>query len=255
MSLLNKLNQILRQGRLGVISLGLLGANISHSRSKEMYEEIIGEPVDYSLIDIDKEINIPNLTELFDRYKLQGMSITYPYKKHFIKAVSYEDSLIESLGAINCIYKSTDGFLATNTDFLAALHLIKTKYMSLYENFVILGSGNMARVFEVAFKKLDVDYISFNRRKSGDLNFIDYRHELSEINIEKTLIINTCSRDFVFNPLAQLRCGFWDMNYSFSPHEKLDQKGLVYFEGIDLLREQAKSALQFWRMSALIKNK
>jgi len=238
-----------------VISLGLLGANISHSRSKEMYEGIIGEPVDYSLIDIDKEINIPSLTELFDSYNLQGMSITYPYKKHFIKVVSYEDPLIKSLGAINCIYKSTDNFLATNTDFLAALYLIKNKYMSLYENFVILGSGNMAKVFEVAFKKLDVDYISFNRRKDGDLNLIDYQDKLSGFNIEKSLIINTCSRDFVFNPQVQLKCGFWDMNYSFTPHQKLDQKGLKYFEGVDLLREQAKSALQFWRMSALIKNK
>ncbi len=220
-----------------------------------MYEGIIGEPVNYSLIDIDKEINIPTLTELFNKYKLQGMSITYPYKKHFVKEVSYEDPLIKSLEAINCIYKTDGVFLATNTDYLAALHLIKTKYMSLYENFVILGSGNMANVFEVAFKKLDVDYISFNRRKDGDLNLIDYQDKLSELNIEESLIINTCSRDFVFNPPIALKCGFWDMNYSFSPHKKLEQKGMKYFEGIDLLREQAKSALQFWRMSALIKNK
>ena len=220
-----------------------------------MYEGIIGEAVDYSLIDIDNETHIPSLPELFDRYKLQGLSITYPYKKHFIKVVNYEDPLIESLAAINCVYRSADDFWATNTDFLAALQLIKTKYMSLYENFVILGSGNMANVFEVAFKKLDVDYISLNRRKDGDLNLIDYQDKLSELNIEESLIINTCSRDFVFNPPIPLKCGFWDMNYSFSPHQKLEQKGLRYFEGVDLLREQAKSALQFWRMSALIKNK
>ena len=255
MSSLNKLNQILRQGRSGVISLGLLGANISHSLSKEMYEGIIGESVDYSLIDIDKEENIPSLTVLFDSYKLQGMSITYPYKKHFIKAVSYDDPLIESLKAINCIYKREDVFWATNTDFLAALHLIETKYLVLYENFVILGSGNMAKVFEVALKKMKLDYISFNRQKDGDLNSIDYQDKLSKFNIEKTLIINTCSRDFIFKPTLALKCGFWDMNYSFSPHQNLDQKGLKYFEGIDLLKEQAKSALKFWEMSALIKNK
>lgn len=234
-----------------MIKLGLLGANISHSRSQEMYESLLGKKVNYNLVDILNAEDVPSLPELFEKYELQGLSITYPYKKHYLGDVIIEDKFIKGLDAINCVHLSGDTFYATNTDYLAALELMSKKYMLKYSSFIILGSGNMAKVFGAVVSKLGLNVKFFSRAKDGDLNNLEYS---SIIENDNTLIINTCSRDYKFQPKKDVLAGFWDMNYSFQPHQKLDQRGLVYHEGIDLLREQAKFALRFWEMGHLIKN-
>jgi len=234
-----------------MIKLALLGANISHSRSQEIYESLLGQKVDYSLIDIPSPQDVPPLSRLFETYELKGLSITYPYKKHYLKNVMVEDNLIKGLNAINCIQLRDNTFFGTNTDYLAALELMSKKYLEKYKSFIILGSGNMAKVFEAVFLRLGLDVKILSRSKDGNLNNLDYS---SIIEDEHTLIINTCSREYEFWPKTNLVCGFWDMNYSFQPHQNLEQKGLVYHEGIDLLREQAKFALRFWEMGHLIKN-
>ncbi len=233
-----------------MIKLGLLGSNISHSRSKEMYESLLGEKVDYNLIDIQEPSEIPSLKNLFLDIDLEGLSITFPHKKHFLSDVVIEDSFIKSLNAINCIGKDNNKFIATNTDYLAAVCLLQKKYCHQFDKFIILGSGNMATVFEKSFEKLSINFESLNRREHGDLNKVNYE----KISSGKTLLINCCSRDFIFNPKKEIRGGFWDMNYSFEPHSNLESFGLKYFEGVDLLREQAKFALKFWGKGHLIKN-
>jgi len=234
-----------------MINLALLGANISHSRSQEMYETLIGYDVNYQLIDITQKENVPTLNNLFTRYNLQGLSITYPYKKYYLSDVQIVSDLIKSIGAINCIRKEGDTFYATNTDFLAVYELLTKKYLNKYTSFIVLGSGNMANVFSVAFGNIQADVKFLSRKKDGDLNNLDY---LSLIKNDHTLIINTCSRAFEFKLKTKLKIGFWDMNYSFDPHRNLDQKGVTYYEGIDLLKEQAKFALQFWKFGHHIRN-
>ena len=104
-----------------MLKFGLLGKNIQKSRSKEMYEKILGTEVDYCLFDFANENDIPQLSDLLS--KLQGLSITAPYKKHFLSDVKIKGGL-ESLEAINCIRKSEDGFEATNTDYLACEEIL-----------------------------------------------------------------------------------------------------------------------------------
>lgn len=233
-----------------MINLGLLGANISHSRSQEMYESLLGEKVQYHLIDISDDKDVPSLSTLFEKYSLEGLSITYPYKKHFLNDVHFDEQKIKNLKAINCIEKRADQYFATNTDYLAAESLLKDHYLKKYDKFIILGSGNMANVFKTAFLELNISFQDFYRIRDGDLNAIDYQ----ALTDKKTLIINTCSRNFIFKSENSLQCGFWDMNYSFKEHDNLDQYTQQYYDGADLLREQAKYALRFWKMGHLIKN-
>ena len=54
-------------------------------KNKEMYEKILGEEVNYSLFDIKDSSNIPKLNQFFDT--VDGLSITAPYKGHFLKDV------------------------------------------------------------------------------------------------------------------------------------------------------------------------
>ena len=56
------------------ISLGLLGKDIAHSKSKNMYEELLGCDVSYTHFDHSTPESIPTLEEIFS--KVSGLSIT-----------------------------------------------------------------------------------------------------------------------------------------------------------------------------------
>jgi len=220
-----------------VKKLGLLGANISHSKSKKMYEELLNEAVDYTLFDFPKPDLIPPLTELFSM--VEGLSITAPYKKHFLSSVVVASN-IKELNAINCVKKSGDIFLATNTDFLAVKELFLSNFRS--SRVIILGDGSMAKITQVVLDELDIKYDQYSRKKSGDISRLD----LSSIS-KKSVIINTCSRSFTFLGELPKSCTFWDYNYAHSNHELMplnpDQH---YLNGLSLLKLQAKFALEYW---------
>ncbi|OUR93053.1 hypothetical protein A9Q84_21350 [Halobacteriovorax marinus] len=217
--------------------LGLLGANISHSKSKKMYEELLKEKVNYTLFDYETADEIPSLGEFFSN--IEGLSITAPYKKHFLNSVSMEAN-ISKLGAINCIKKRGDKFYATNTDFLAVKNLIQKSFFDF--NIIILGDGSMARITKVILSEFGLDYQQYSRKVDGDISKLD----LSGIQ-KKSVIINTCARAFIFSGQLPLKCTFWDYNYAHEAHEQYflsnDQH---YLDGLSLLKLQAKFALDFW---------
>ncbi|MFG1516028.1 hypothetical protein ABMA71_15530, partial [Halobacteriovorax sp. ZH3_bin.1] len=125
-----------------MLKLGLLGKNIQHSKSPEIYNELFDGQVEYSLLDINDEKNIPQLEEIFSN--LQGLSITAPYKKHFLNDVSLEES-VKEIGAINCIKYDGTQFFGTNTDYLAAKEIILNNSYEQKE-IIMLGDGAMTNM-------------------------------------------------------------------------------------------------------------
>lgn len=233
-----------------MVKLGLLGTNISHSKSQEMYEKILGEPVDYSLLDYAKESDIPSLDMIFDKGFL-GLSITYPFKQTFLDQVSISERKVKELNAINCLRKSDDKIEATNTDYLAAEKLIKDFSAENYF-VIILGSGNMARVFESCLEGSQYSWMNLSRKVDGDLNEINYLNIHRGLPDKKALLlINCCSRDFIFKADVPSNTVFWDMNYSFPEHENLSGRGMKYLSGLDLLFWQAKFAADYWGIKPL----
>ena len=226
-----------------MIKLGLVGRDISHSQSQAMYESILGQEVDYHLLDFENAQEVESLDLIF-KNKYLGISVTYPYKQHFNSQVSINDDVVKKLGAINCIRLRNLTYEATNTDYLAAKHLLKTEFFE-FENFIILGSGNMAKVFEELLKNSDRELLLLSRKTHGDLNQVNYEDQVDRKD-KKTLIINCCSRDFIFRQEIPKKSLFWDMNYNFKGHASFKSNSLNYLDGLNLLRWQAKFALDFW---------
>lgn len=235
-----------KKGKIFLIELGLYGKNISHSRSKEMYEKLLGKRINYHLLDFPDEKSLPDPKKLLQS-GISGLSITYPYKKTFLPIVKYHHSFVREVQAINCLKFENEMLWATNTDYLAAEKLIKEKYLIEKKRLVvILGNGNMATVFTSIFQKLKMSFIHYYRKKDGDLNKIDY---LSLSSQEDLLVINCCSRDFEFSAKLPPQTTFWDMNYEFDPHLKLQTSEVQYCNGLDLLELQALFAIEFWGLS------
>lgn len=223
-----------------MLKLALIGKNISHSKSKSIYESLIDSPFEYDLLDYENAADIPPAKSLLEKY--DGINITAPYKTHFISQIRD----ISKLGIVNVLRKNNEKIEGTNTDVLAVEKILERYLKSDIVDIRILGSGAMAKVCKLYLEKNQVPFTQFSRR-TKNLN------EVFDIPLKtdfSTLVINTCARDYIFNNSGSSKYHFWDMNYSMPEHEEhflnLD---VSYIDGLEQLSLQAKYALSFWNLT------
>lgn len=219
------------------IKLALIGKEISHSKSQEMYEKILNQAVNYNLIDCKDRNQIPCAEELLKNY--DGVSITAPYKKHFLDSTEVNGSNLDS---VNVLYKENESIKSTNTDLFAIRNLLERFKSEGVRNFIILGSGSMAKLLR---GELSGTFVKEFSRKDKNLSKIDKE------NFDKTtLVINACSREYVYSGPTGCEYTFWDLNYNLEHHENLFANSSVkYIDGTEMLLLQAKYALSYWNLT------
>lgn len=224
--------------------LGLIGKKISHSGSPAIYKKLIGPHIQYDLIDIDSADDLPSINELKKNYS--GINITSPYKTHYVEAVQILDPAVLKLGAINTISFSEKGVFATNTDLVAVrtiLQSFQNRYSSL--KLIVLGSGVMAQMTVILAEELGLPLQLLNRTTHPQLSQIDLR-KFEDTSVQ-TIVINACSRDFIFAGEISSSSIFWDYNYHFLPHQNtLPSRVKEYQDGQEMLYLQAIAACSFW---------
>jgi shikimate 5-dehydrogenase len=137
--------------------------------------------------------------------------------------------------------------IGTNTDLLAVVDILQN-YLKNFPNLkiILLGDGAMARVTKLVAQDLNIKIQQFSRKNNVDLSQLDISI-LKEASVQN-LIINSCSRDFVFQGKVSGDEIFWDYNYSFIPHQNsLPSRVKMYHDGQEMLELQAKAAIKFWQ--------
>ncbi|MBI2521574.1 MAG: hypothetical protein HYV97_14255 [Bdellovibrio sp.] len=229
-----------------MLALGLAGRNISHSKSQIVYEKLLGRKINYYLFDYQTDTEIPNLPDIFK--VVSGLSITSPYKRHFLPQISaILDVPIKD--SINCIKYESGKFYGTNTDYLAIREIIP-RLIKEYNpaKVIVLGSGPMAYITkEILSTITKIPFALISRKTSNTFYSYDYSQDAT-INFQ-ILIINACSRDFIFNNPINEHCIFWDFNYAHIHHQaKLAKNVGKYIDGSEMLELQASFAVKFWNI-------
>lgn len=222
------------------MKLALIGKNISHSRSPEVYKKILGDQLtEYKLLNYEDPSKIPTALELLSSF--DGISITSPYKKHFLSVATLVDCP-QNIPGINVMRLGNNKVEGTNTDFMAIKAFLVDWQSKLKEKeIIILGDGVMSQVTALALIDLNLSYKIYSRKKTKDF----YR-----LSFKNAFVINSCSRDYVFDGIIERNVIFWDYNYNFLPHQNtLPLKCEQYIDGYSLLESQAKYAVQFWSKS------
>lgn len=235
-----------------MIKLALIGKDIQHSKSPEIYKKLLAGNIQYDLLDYENPSLIPTAHELLQKY--DGVSITSPYKKHFLNQVTLTNQA-KDLGAINCLRKDSQGYSGENTDFSAIMEILDNLIKSHHHlNAVVLGDGVMSKIVRIALEKKKIDYKLFSRRITDDLDHLNIAQVFNDQFLNaaqaRQIVINTCSRDFVFKGELKKNSLFWDFNYNFTPHmHSLPSKCQNYFDGMEMLELQAIHALAFWSIN------
>lgn len=235
-----------------MIKLALVGKNIKHSMSPELYRRLLNGNVQYDLLDYKDASEIPTAASLLKKYK--GISITSPYKKHFLNEVTLSND-VSSLGAINCIGLKDDVLIGENTDYQAIFKIVSNwieKYKLL--SIIILGDGVMSNITKLVLDNFSaVKYISCSRKTTESFTRLNTPQLFLDATLTtgQRIIINTCSREYEFKGVVDKDTIFWDFNYCFSPHlQYFANSTEQYVDGLSMLELQARYALSFWSIKA-----
>jgi shikimate dehydrogenase len=239
------------------LKLALIGSDISHSKSEEVYRKLLFDKqveLDYQLLDCSSSRHIPSLKQLKSRF--DGVSITSPYKDHFLAEVQQE-SLVSGMAveSINCLRWDADGLVTgTSTDLPAVKQLLFQQIEKMLSPvIIILGDGAMSKLIEqICLANPNLSYRVYSRRK---LNCSDkfaqgifYLQDKLD-HFSQRIWINCCARGFIYHGSIGKNDYFWDLNYKSPAQQKyITDSGGNYCDGLSLLSLQAEYALKFWNI-------
>lgn len=220
-----------------MLKLALIGKDISHSCSEQIYSSLLQKKFSYTLLDFQKQAEIPSLENLKNNF--DGISITAPYKKFFIKDVTN----LSSLDIINTIRFKNSLIEATNTDYMAIQKILTNHLQNGIKTIHLLGDGSMSEIVVDLLKDSPIKLLQYSRKKST-LQIFENSSEKKDLS---HLVINTCSRDYLYSGDLSSAYHFWDMNYNMNTHKDyFKSSGVNYSDGLEQLRLQASFAIDFW---------
>jgi len=123
---------------------GLIGHNISYSLSPAIFArlfELSGEEGTFSLIDVDPDHLQAELASL---RRLNGFSVTIPYKLEILPLLDDLTDDARSIGAVNSVKVDRGRLIGHNTDWRGFLLPLQHRFEEM-RNILILGNGGAAR--------------------------------------------------------------------------------------------------------------
>jgi shikimate dehydrogenase len=138
----------------GPIRLGLIGDNISRSRSPELHRlagRLSGLQVGYDLF-IPREMgrDFDAVFEFCRESGLRGVNITYPYKELAAAKVRVDDPLTRRIGSVNTVLFEPQGAAGYNTDHSGFVAAYREAFGGMAPGRVVMvGAGGVGKA--VAF--------------------------------------------------------------------------------------------------------
>lgn len=238
---------------------GLVGKSLSHSFSKNYFEQKFANQnilnADYLNFEIDLPDEIRNkLSEIVD---LKGLNVTIPYKSAIIPYLDELDEVATEIGAVNTIKIDNRGrWLGFNTDVYGFSTSLKPFLTNRHDKALILGNGGASKAIAYALRKLNIAVLKVSRTPgTADLTY----GEINE-NVCKAckLIINATpigtwpntseTPNFPFQYLSHEHL-VYDLIYN--PEKTLflkqaESAGASIMNGLNMLKLQAEKSWEIW---------
>lgn len=258
--------------------LGVIGSPIKHSLSPVMHNAALAAMgLDYVYIPLP--VAPTDLTAAiagFAAIELQGFSITIPHKQAILPFLSQITDVAQTIGAVNTVWRTEQGWHGTNTDvigFLAPLKALDRDWQQTTA--VILGNGGAARAVVAGCAQLGCAAVKVVGRDCQKLAAFQQSwinspipvslsthtwDELPNVLPSANLLVNTTPIGMHphsdASPLdatiaAQIPADAiaYDLIYTPSPTrflQQAQQRGAVAIDGLEMLVQQGAAALEIW---------
>lgn len=259
--------------------LGVIGDPVEHSLSPVMHNAVLNHlGLDYVYVPLPvKQGDLERALLGFTAIDLVGFNATIPHKQDLIPLVNQVTPEAQQVGAINTVWRTENGWEATNTDvdgFIAPLKSLHRNWSEIMP--VILGNGGAARAVVAGCAKLGCPEIAIVGRDRAKLEKFKQSWEhtglTANINlylwkdlpslVPKTqLLVNTTPvgmspqteaspiEEAVLAKLPESAIAY-DLIYTPRPTRFLqlarDKGGAIIFDGLEMLIQQGAAALEIW---------
>lgn len=127
---------------------GLIGNPVGHSISPLIHNtiaELEDIQLAYVTFQVEKE-NVAKAVEGAYALNIQGLNVTVPHKNSVISTLTDIDPIAKSIGAVNTLVRTKDGYKGYNTDILGFHRELTEAGITLKDQeVIILGAGGAAR--------------------------------------------------------------------------------------------------------------
>ena len=181
---------------------GLLGGNLSHSKSPILHREIMKSAKisgDYMLFEAKNEEELKEVIERLRNGEIHGINVTIPHKQRVIPYLDSMSEAAKSIGAVNVIANQEGKLVGYNTDydgFRATLK--KMKLLLKDEEVFVLGAGGASKAVVKALldEGARVSVVSREPQRAATsfcnftgVKFITYQ----ELNEKRGVLIVNCT--------------------------------------------------------------
>lgn len=142
---------------------GLVGKDISYSKSKEIFDSRYQGKYSYEIIDTDKISK-----ELLLEY--DGLNITTPYKVEVMKFLDGLSFNANEIGNVNCIKNVCGQLIGENTDYIGFSKSLLPYYNGI-KRILVLGNGGVVNTIRHYCKKNENELVVCGRNGEFDINY------------------------------------------------------------------------------------
>jgi shikimate dehydrogenase len=258
--------------------LGVIGNPIAHSLSPVMHNAAIAAiGIDYVYLPFAiSPQDLATAIAGFAAIGVQGFNITIPHKQAILPLLADISSVATSVGAVNTVWRSEQGWLGTNTDvagFLAPLKALQHDWNQTVA--VILGNGGAARAVVAGCAELGCAAVHVVGRDRQKLEQFQQSWQRSPITVDLQihawdalvdllptagLIVNTtpigmhphdqaCPLEAAVMDKLQPGAIAYDLIYTPRPTvflQQAAQRGAIALDGLEMLIHQGAAALEIW---------
>lgn len=245
------------------MKVGLLGRNISYSRSPEIHNNWYKErhiPLSYSIFDVKRD-DIPSFVESLEKEGIIGFNVTVPYKEHIMGFIHELHSEALEVGAVNTVVVKNGWRIGYCTDVHGFEKSLEENGLDFKgKKVLILGSGGAARAVYTALKHMGAEIHMSFRSEEKKVQFPESKlfmplAEAGDIS-QYAMVVNCTKLGNINDDRMPIEItGFspdtvlYDLNYEpkYSAFlRKGKELGLRVINGESMLRNQAMKSIEIW---------
>lgn len=241
---------------------GLIGFPLTHSFSKKFFsDKFEREHIDDCAYE---NYPIEHISQLQDLIKntpdLVGINVTIPYKKEVIPYLTQVSTIVQNIGACNCVLFRNGARIGFNTDVPGFKHSLEPYLQPHHQRAIVLGTGGASAAVVYVLAQLHIPFIVVSR-KAGE-GTISYEQLTEEMMHSHHLIINTTPVGTFPNitdcppiPYSGITSKHHLYDLVYNPAETVflqrgKLQGATIQNGMDMLIEQALESWRIWNEAA-----
>ena len=238
---------------------GLIGKTLDYSFSKKFFDEKFSTlklPHTFSNFEFADEQAL-GLFLLDDVFKLDGFSVTIPYKEIIIPYLDKLEDSAKKTQAVNSVSVNNGKLIGYNTDSYGFSKALEPHLKKAHNKALILGTGGASKAVAHALSLLKIDF-TFVSRKPQNKNILNYTELDEKIISSHQIIINTTplgtfpdTTNCPDIPYQYITSQYIAFDLVYNPEEtlflkKAKQEGASIENGLAMLHFQAEKSWKIW---------